>query len=195
MKRYLAGLLLGVLISIALPLLVISAGVINFAATTPPSEAEVAMAKFAIDRSMAWRVPKMSNPFAGDAQATASGFHHYSDTCLACHGAPGVSPKEFAKGLNPPAPNLTKSLGQRSDAELFWIIKNGFRMTGMPALGPTHTDDDIWKIVSFVRSLPDLSDQQKTILRESLGSGHKHGDSDHNSKPKDHHDHPSGHAH
>lgn len=195
MKRYWPGVLLGILISITIPLLAITAGVVNFAATNSPSAAEATIAKFAVDRSMAWRVRDTANPFAGDKQAAASGFHHYADTCLACHGAPDVPPKEFAKGLNPPAPNLTNSLSTRSDAELFWIVKNGIRMTGMPALGPTHTDNDIWKIVSFVRSLPDLSDEQRTQLREALGSGHEHSGNSHQTDSDDHHDHANGHTH
>ncbi len=195
MNRFWLGALSGILISIAVPLLAVATGVINFAATVEPSKIEVAFAKFAVGRSMAWRVADATNPHAGDPQAIKAGSHHYADTCLACHGAPDVAPKEFAKGLNPPAPNLTKSLSKRSDAELFWIVKNGIRMTGMPALGPTHTDDDIWKIVSFVRSLPELSDEQKGQLRETLGSGHEHGDSEHKSESQHHQDHSNGHAH
>ncbi|WP_425399174.1 c-type cytochrome [Aeoliella sp.] len=139
--------------------------------------------------------PGSDKPLRQTQQAEAAGIDHYADTCLACHGAPGVPPKEFAKGLNPPAPNLIKSLNNRSDAELFWIVKNGLRMTGMPALGPTHTDDDIWKVVSFVRTLPTLSEEQTTQLIEALGSGHEHGQSDHDSDSPADHGHSDGHAH
>lgn len=195
MKRFWPGVLLGILISFVVPLLVVVSGVINFAATTGPSAAEAAFAKFAVGRSMAWRVPDATNPHAGDPQAIASGSHHYADTCLACHGAPGVSPKEFAVGLNPPAPKLVDSLKKRSDAELFWIIKNGIRMTGMPALGPTHSDDDIWRIVSFVRSLPQLTDGQKSQFKEALGTGHEHGESGRKTSSHGDHDHANGHDH
>jgi hypothetical protein len=130
-------------------------------------------------------------PWTNKRQGREFIIHHYADTCFACHGAPGVSPKEFAKGLNPPAPNLTKSLDNRSDAGLFWIVKNGIRMTGIPAHGPTHTDDDIWKVVSFVRTLPTLSHEQKMQLTEAIGSGHEHSQSDHDS----HHGHSDDHAH
>ncbi|MEM6467949.1 MAG: c-type cytochrome [Planctomycetota bacterium] len=186
---------MGILISITVPLLFVATGLINFAATDRPSAAEAMLAKFAINRSIAKRVPNVDNPFAGDQHAIQSGFHHYADTCLACHGAPEVPPKEFAEGLNPPAPDLTESISKRSDAELFWIVKNGIRMTGMPALGPTHNDEDIWKIVSFVRSLPDLSDEQRNQLREALGSGHQHSGNSHQTDSHGHHDHANGHTH
>lgn len=195
MKQLWPGFFLGILISILVPLLVIVSGAVNFAATTAPSNVETAFAKFAVGRSMAWRVPNATNPYAGDPQAIESGSHHYADTCLGCHGAPGVSPKEFTMGLNPPSPKLSESLSTRSDAELFWIVKNGIRMTGMPALGPTHSDDDIWRIVSFVRSLPQLTDEQKMQFEEALGSGHEHGESAHDSDSQTLHGHASGHDH
>jgi len=178
MRRFLFGVAFGVFLAILVPLLVIASGVINFAATTVPSSIEVATAKFAVGQSMSWRVPNVENPYQSDNLAAKSGFHHYADTCLTCHGAPGVAPKEFAKGLNPPAPNLIDSLDRYTDSELFWITKNGIRMTGMPALGPTHTDQDIWNIVTFVRHLPNLTDTEKTKLKTSRGNRHQHGESD-----------------
>jgi len=195
MNRFWPGFVLGILFSILTPLVVVASGVVNFAATAGPSAAEAAIARFAVRRSMAWRVLETANPYAGDQQAAAAGIHHYADSCLACHGAPGVSPKEFTKGLNPPAPNLTESLYERTDSELFWIVKNGIRMTGMPALGPTHTDDDIWKVVSFVRTLPTLTDVQKMLLTEALGSGHEHGQTGHDSSSQGHHRHSGNHPH
>ena len=132
MKRFWTGFILGVLASIVAPLLIVASGAINFAATTKPSRIEKSLAQFAVSRSIAQRVPEAENPYRDDVKAIESGGHHYADTCLACHGAPDVPPKEFAKGLNPPAPDLVDSLQRLSDAELFWVVKNGIRMTGMP---------------------------------------------------------------
>ncbi len=64
MKRFWTGLVLGILISIVVPLLVVASGVVNVAATAGPSAAEVAFARFAVRRSMAWRVPEATNPYA-----------------------------------------------------------------------------------------------------------------------------------
>ena len=75
--------------------------------------------------------------------------------CVSCHGAPGVDASEAGDGLNPPAPDLTlPRVQKRTDGELFWLVQNGIRMTGMPAFGTTHKDEEIWKIVAFVRRLP-----------------------------------------
>ena len=70
--------------------------------------------------------------------------------CLTCHGAGTVDPSEIGEGLNPPAPDLTQpSVQSKTDGELFWIVQNGIRMTGMPAFGPTHKDEEIWDARGF----------------------------------------------
>jgi mono/diheme cytochrome c family protein len=51
------------------------------------------------------------------------------------------------------------------DGELFWTIRQGVRMTGMPAFAPTHSDEEIWKIVTFIRHLPHLTPEEKEKLR------------------------------
>ena len=54
---------------------------------------------------------------------------------------------------------------KRTDGELFWLVQGGIRMTGMPAFGPTHSDEEIWKIVAFVRRLPALSPEDQQELK------------------------------
>jgi mono/diheme cytochrome c family protein len=83
-------------------------------------------------------------------------FGHYSVACTPCHGAPGVAAAPWLV-LNPPAEPLVDTADRWSDAELYWIVKHGIKMTGMPALGPTHGDDDLWAIAAFVRQLPEMS--------------------------------------
>jgi mono/diheme cytochrome c family protein len=94
-----------------------------------------------------------------------------------CHGAPGVEESEFGQGLNPPAPDLTLPVIQKmSDGELFWIVSNGIRMTGMPAFSPTHKPEEVWKIVSFVRHLPELTDEEQKALGAGTDEKAHHGE-------------------
>ena len=51
------------------------------------------------------------------------------------------------------------------DGELYWIVSNGIRMTGMPAFSSTHTSDEIWKIVAFVRHMPELTEEEQHVLK------------------------------
>jgi mono/diheme cytochrome c family protein len=79
--------------------------------------------------------------------------------CVACHGAPGVPWAKFSEGMRPYPPNLKELATQREARELFWVIKNGIKMTGMPGFSLIKVDDkEIWSIVAFVRKLPTVSE-------------------------------------
>ncbi len=75
--------------------------------------------------------------------------------CTGCHLAPGVGDNEMRQGLYPQPPNLSQPR-DRSPAQLFWIIKHGLKMTGMPAWGVTHDDEAIWGLVAFLQQLPTM---------------------------------------
>ena len=70
--------------------------------------------------------------------------------CAGCHGAPGVKQEELAEGLYPKPPKMYEHKGKEDPQEFFWIIKNGIKMTSMPAYAPTHDDQKIWAITAFV---------------------------------------------
>jgi len=107
-------------------------------------------------------------------EVVQAGFDHYDEMCVTCHGAPGVEPGEARAGLSPKPPLLAKVAGDIPSGELFWVIKHGIKMTGMPAWGPTHSDDKIWAIVAFVRKLPGMSAAEYRAMRGSSVAG-KHG--------------------
>jgi len=97
-------------------------------------------------------VPPLTDP--GQLRLGAA---HYRDMCVACHGAPGVKPTEIGQGLNPHPPNLVHSAGDMAPNEMYWIVKNGIKMTGMPAFGPTHDDRSLWAMIAFVEQFPKMS--------------------------------------
>lgn len=79
--------------------------------------------------------------------------------CQSCHGGLGARPARFSQGLNP-QPNLKAVIGGITPPELFWVLKNGIKMTGMPSFGsgsdPTP-DAELWKVVAFLKHVPSLS--------------------------------------
>jgi mono/diheme cytochrome c family protein len=106
-----------------------------------------------------------------DPENIRIGFEHYDEMCVVCHGAPGVEPGEAREGLNPKPPLLAKMKEDIPAKELFWVIKHGIKMTGMPAWGPTHSDDKIWAMVAFVKKLHELSPADYQAMRqETAGS-------------------------
>jgi len=101
---------------------------------------------------------------------------HFKGMCQACHGGPGVEPEEFAAGMNPHPPNLAKAAANLSVSEIFWIEKNGLKMSGMPAFGKTDEDEELWKVAAFVKALPSFSAADYAAIPNAHEEGHEHGE-------------------
>jgi mono/diheme cytochrome c family protein len=84
----------------------------------------------------------------------------YQQQCLICHGAPGVERPLIGRGMNPNPPRLAVDAVDWSDGEIYWIIRHGIKMGGMPAFIYGLSDDDIWATTAFVRRLPELSEEE-----------------------------------
>ena len=90
-------------------------------------------------------------------QAGAKAFAAHG--CTNCHGGPGVNWAKFSEGLHPDPPDLKEVVDQLSPAQLFWVVKNGINMTGMPSFAQAGAkDDEIWSIVAFLKKLPSVSE-------------------------------------
>lgn len=176
-KHVLWSVAITLLVVVGIPLIILATGMISMAASNEPGTLEKSLATFTVDRSVAVRAPEKANPYLHDQEAISAGLSHYAAMCVRCHGGPGVEPEEFAKGLNPPAPEMEHIVNEFSGGEIFWITKHGIRMTGMPAFGTTHKDEDLWKTVAFVQKIPELSDEQKQSLKDHVnrtGNGIQH---------------------
>ncbi len=79
--------------------------------------------------------------------------------CVTCHGAPGADYAKFAEGMRPDPPDLKDIVSDRAPAQLFWVVKNGIKMTGMPGFGAIGVpDQELWSIVAFLKKLPSVSE-------------------------------------
>jgi mono/diheme cytochrome c family protein len=125
-------------------------------------------------------VPPLDNP-----KLVEAGFKNYHEMCRLCHGAPGNPRTEIDKGLYPNPPDFTsKDIKMRNEAELYWIIKNGIKMTGMPAFGPTHGEEELWGIVAFLKGLPGLKPEEYKAMVKAAGlHGEREDDDHHGHKP------------
>ena len=99
---------------------------------------------------------KGSPPRPRDAKASVeNGGTHYGLDCSICHGMDGRAQAPLGGWMYPRPPDLTsKQVQSYSDEELFWIIQNGIRFTGMPAFGKVESPNHIWDMVNYVRTLP-----------------------------------------
>jgi mono/diheme cytochrome c family protein len=170
--KFFSGILVGFFLVGVIVAIVLASGAYNVAAVTPPSKLESRVATFALNRSVARHAPAAKNALSATPATWKAGLAHFKENCVVCHGAPGVDVAELGQGLNPVAPDLTLPRVQaRPDGELFWIVSNGIRATGMPAFSPTHKPDEIWQIVAFVRHLPELTSQEQKTLKGSEAEG------------------------
>jgi mono/diheme cytochrome c family protein len=77
----------------------------------------------------------------------------YATECSMCHGPDGHTPTDCGRWMYPRVSDLTSpEVQQYSDRELFWIVKNGIRLSGMPAFGRVESDEHIWNLVHYVRT-------------------------------------------
>lgn len=113
-----------------------------------------------MENSVRRRAAGLEPPAPFTAADAAAGAVHYRDVCQHCHGGPGVRRSEWAEGLNPGPPELARAAGEWRAGELFWIVRNGIRMTGMPAIGAGHSDRDVWDVVAFVERLPRMTEEE-----------------------------------
>lgn len=178
-----------VLIAVIVGAIVMYSGVVNIAATNPHNPITAMVLSTTMDNSVRAHAKGITAPSLEDEQMIMEGFRHYREMCVGCHLAPGIDSSEIRTGLMPTPPRLQEAAEEWQPAELFWVIKNGVKMTGMPAWGPTHSDEKIWAIVAFLEKLADMSVEQYEAmgkLAEQVdddedgdhqhGGGHDHGD-------------------
>ncbi len=155
MRRRTAGILL-VLVILA------AAGVaafvmrFNLTALEEPGHLEISVAnwgkRFLIERASRKEIPP---PPENKNASIAQGDMLYGIDCSMCHGRDGRAKTDVGRWMYPRAADLTSSEVQRySDRELFWTIRNGIRLSGMPAFGKVESDEHIWDLVYFLRTLP-----------------------------------------
>jgi mono/diheme cytochrome c family protein len=135
-------------------------GFFNVAATNaepaPVSWALIKVRTASIDRH-ATDQPPAGFDAADKVQAGAKAYA--SRGCVNCHGGPGAEWQKFSEGLRPDPPDLKEIVAAREPRQLFWVVKNGINMTGMPSFGATGMEDpEIWSVVAFLKKLPDVKE-------------------------------------
>jgi mono/diheme cytochrome c family protein len=113
------------------------------------------------------------NPVAATPANLRDARLHFADHCATCHANDGGGTTMIGRGLYPKPPDLRLPETQElSDGEIFWIIENGVRFTGMPAFGGGHgPPEDSWKLVLFIRHLPQLAMDERVEMESNNPKG------------------------
>jgi mono/diheme cytochrome c family protein len=150
MKRIVLTIIITLVVLFAVLVAYVYSGTYDVSQLTPHSSIAKWIIGNTMHHSINKRIKEIKVPPMNDTLMLVQGFKHYNEMCVICHGGPGINPDELAEGLYPSPPKFYKSDDMPETTESFWIIKNGIKMTGMPAFGPTHTDEEIWEINDFL---------------------------------------------
>jgi|SRR5581483_3345844 len=143
-------------------------GARGFSAREMPSAVERWVAREARGMAAPAGARERTNPIPDSPQVEAEARAHWADHCAGCHANNGSGDTEMGKRMYPPAPDMRQAPTQQmTDGELFFIIQNGVRLTGMPGWGggSSHDEEDSWKLVRFIRHLPQLSAEEEREIQ------------------------------
>ena len=144
-------------------------GTHGFSAREQPSRIERWLARGARSAAVPKQAKALANPLANTSEVLAEARAHWADHCAVCHANDGGGDTPMGQHMYPPAPDMRLAETQQlSDGELFYIVQNGIRLTGMPAWGggSDHDANDSWKLVHFIRHLPELSFEEKKEMEK-----------------------------
>jgi len=171
-KRFLlhAALVLAALIvaMVAGALLFAYSGVYNVSALKQHTQPVFWLLDTAMGQSIQQRAEEIRAPPLSAPGLIERGFYHYRERCVQCHGAPGVAPHDIGKGLIPLPANLVGTAREWTSADIYWAVKYGIKMTGMPAWEFIFEEEDLWAIVAFVKQLPRLSPREYQAMERAL---------------------------
>jgi mono/diheme cytochrome c family protein len=161
------AILLGVAVAVA----VVAAAAASFlhsglSARVNPSVLEIMMARQLRHMAIPTSARKLQNPATDTPETLRDARLHFADHCAICHANDGSCDTPFGRSLYPKPPDLRRDQTQKlTDGEIFWIIENGVRFTGMPAFGGGHdSQEDSWKLVRFIRHLPQLTAEERVEM-------------------------------
>ena len=141
----------------------------GFSARPEPGRIESYLAPKFRNLAIGRKAGDLRNPVARSPEVIANGREHFADHCATCHANDGSGDTPIGRNLYPRVPDLRLAPTQKlSDGEIFYIIENGIRLTGMPAWGTGHQtgEESSWMLVHFIRHLPELSEAElETMAR------------------------------
>lgn len=141
----------------------------GLSARAKPTQLEALLARSARHMAIPSKARAARNPVPASVENLRAARMHFADHCATCHANDGGGDTMIGQGLYPKPPDLRLPETQKlSDGELFWIIESGVRFTGMPAFGGHHgTQDDSWRLVLFIRHLPQLAADERVEMERN----------------------------
>jgi mono/diheme cytochrome c family protein len=159
---FVVGFLTAAAVAVIGSLVLLNKATHGFSANAQPTAVEVWGARKARELALPNAEKQRTNPVPNTPKALSEARAHWADHCAVCHANDGSGQAQIGEHMYPRAPDMGKGETQElTDGELFYIIQNGIRLSGMPAWGAEHSgEEDSWKLVRFIRHLPNLSETE-----------------------------------
>jgi thiosulfate dehydrogenase len=175
MRKFILGVILTIVVLILIFLGAATLGFLPTYANVAPPHWEAHLANTAVDASMERHAPHITNPLTPSDQNYEDAMKLYTMNCAVCHGTLDRKPVELGKSFYPPAPNLVSDPPDDPEWHTFYTIRTGVRYTGMPAWEKVLSEQDMWKLTTFLSHMeklpPAVQDYWKTNFGVPAPSG------------------------
>ncbi|MGD0075393.1 MAG: cytochrome c [Candidatus Binataceae bacterium] len=165
------GIVLGTIVAIVIAavfFIEVVAPSMNWSAAAEPGAVEEYLADRAIDGWVVRHASSDDNPLPASAGNLKAGRDDYRENCAGCHGLDGSGRNRLGAEFYPPIPKLIEDTQQMTDGQIYFIIAKGIRYSGMPSFENHHKPEQIWRIVLWLRHLPNLTEQEKSEMAAEI---------------------------
>ena len=163
-KRWLFGALVLMMLAGVVGAVIVVSGVVPIKASSGHWRVTEAFLQFAKRRSVATHSMRIKVPPLDEPRLAVIGAGHYDFACRPCHGSPALEQPRIARQMLPRPPDLRVAAHRYDPEDLFYIVKHGIKLTGMPAWPALQRDDEVWAMVAFLRTLPQLDASEYSEL-------------------------------
>ena len=163
----------GLVLTLLAAFIFVWSGVYNIAANEKHWNITSLLLKIVRERSIEARIDDIIVPPLVAQKLIAGGAINYAEMCAQCHLAPGLESSELYEGLYPQPPIFYKRDNSvHEPEEMFWVIKNGIKLTAMPAWEKSHSDEQIWELVAFILAIEKMSPEDYKNISKANGQLH-----------------------
>ncbi|HTM35649.1 MAG TPA: cytochrome c [Terriglobales bacterium] len=186
MRGFIAGVIVTLLLLFGVGLVIADLGFLPTHADATPPAFEQKIASSALDASMERHAPRTKNPVPVTDDNLIDGMKIYTMNCAVCHGTMDYKPSALEHSMYPPPPQLLLEPLDDPDWHIYYAVRTGVRYTGMPAWNKALTDQDMWKVTTFLTHLENLSPAAQEYWKKAYGvpprpgqEHHEHGEHGH----------------
>jgi mono/diheme cytochrome c family protein len=187
-KGFIAGVILTLFALFGLALAIADLGFLPTSADATPPAFETRIASSALDASMERHAPRVKNPLPITDENLIEGMKIYTMNCSGCHGTMDYKPSALEHSMYPPPPQLLLDPLDDPEWHIYYAVRTGVRYTGMPAWSKALSDQDMWKVTTFLSHLDKLPPAVQEYWKKAYGVAPHSGEEHHEHGAHEHED-------